>query len=48
MKFNETARAYNTMVRTFPNNIIASMFGFSAKGYFKAAEGAETAPAVEF
>ena len=48
MKFNETARSYNTMVRSFPKNIIASMFGFETKGYFEAAEGTETAPKVEF
>lgn len=48
MKFNETARGYNTMVRSFPKNIIASMFGFGTKGYFEAAEGTETAPKVEF
>ena len=48
MKFNETARSYNTMVRSFPKNIIASMFDFETKGYFKAAEGAETAPEVKF
>lgn len=48
MKFNETAKRYNTMVRRFPNNIIAGMFDFETKGYFKAAEGAETAPKVEF
>ncbi len=47
-KFNETAMAYNTQVRTFPQNIIASLFNFEKKGYFKAAEGAETAPKVEF
>ena len=48
MKFNETARSYNTMVRSFPKNIIASMFGFDTKRYFEASEGAETAPKVEF
>lgn len=48
MKFNETARSYNTMVRSFPKNIFASMFGFEAKGYFEASEGAQTAPKVEF
>ena len=47
-KFNETAQAYNTQGRTFPQNIIASLFDFEKKGYFKAAEGAETAPKVEF
>lgn len=48
MKFNETARSYNTMMRKFPDNIIASMFGFEKKGYFEAQAGAETAPKVEF
>ena len=48
MKFNETAKAYNTIIRKFPDNIIASMFGFEKKGYFEAQAGAETAPKVEF
>lgn len=47
-KFNETAQQYNTMVRSFPQNIIAGMFGFEKKGYFQAQEGAQTAPKVEF
>lgn len=46
--YNEAAKAYNTTLRRFPTNIIASMFGFEAKGYFKAEEGAEKAPVVEF
>jgi len=48
MKFNDTAKSYNTAMRSFPTNIIAGLFGFEKKGYFKAAEGAETAPKVEF
>ena len=48
MKFNESARAYNTKMRSFPTNIIASMFGFEKKGYFEAQAGAEAAPKVEF
>lgn len=48
MKFNETAKGYNTLVRSFPNNILASVFGFEKKGYFEAQAGAETAPKVEF
>lgn len=46
--YNEAAKAYNTTLRRFPTNIIASMFGFETKGYFKAEEGAEKAPVVEF
>lgn len=48
MKFNEAAKTYNTMIRQFPDNIIASMFGFEKKAYFEAQTGAETAPKVEF
>ena len=48
MKFNEAARSYNTLIRRFPDNIIASMFDFEKKGYFEAQEGVETAPKVEF
>lgn len=47
-KYNETAKAYNTMVRRFPRNILASMFGFGQKGYFEADENASAAPKVEF
>ena len=46
--FNEVSRAYNVAVRRFPKNIVASLFGFSAKPYFEADQGAETAPKVEF
>ena len=48
MKYNETAKGYNTLIRTFPENIIASVFGFEKKGYFEAQSGAETVPKVEF
>ncbi len=46
--FNEVARAYNTLIRRFPTNIIASMFGFDKKPYFEAQAGAEVAPQVKF
>ena len=48
MRFNETTRAFNTMIRRFPNNLLASMFGFEKKAYFEAEEGSEKAPVVEF
>ena len=47
MKFNDTAKGYNTLIRTFPNNILASAFNFEKKGDFEAQAGAETAPKVE-
>ncbi len=46
--FNEAARQFNTMIRRFPGNIVASMFGFEKKPYFEAEQGAEKAPKVEF
>lgn len=48
MKFNEVTRTYNTYIRSFPQTMLAGMFGFAAKPYFEAAAGAETAPKVEF
>ena len=48
MKFNQAVKDYNTLIRRFPNNIFASMFGFEKKGYFEADAGAENAPKVEF
>ena len=46
--FNDTAKNYNTKVRRFPSNIIASMFGFEKKPYFEAEEDVKKAPKVEF
>lgn len=47
-KFNEAAQAYNTIIRKFPKNITAMIFGFDKRDYFKAQQGAGTAPKVEF
>lgn len=46
--FNETINTYNTKVRSFPMNLLSGMFGFKAKEGFKADEGAEKAPKVQF
>ena len=47
-KFNDTARAYNTDIRTFPTNILAGIFNFDRKPYFEAEAGADKAPKVSF
>jgi LemA protein len=47
-KFNEVVQLFNTNIKRFPQNIIAGMFGFQAKPYFEAMEGAEKAPEVKF
>jgi LemA protein len=47
-RYNESVRLYNVMIRTFPRNIIANMFGFVRADFFEAPAEAETAPKVEF
>lgn len=47
-KFNETVQTYNTTIKRFPNSMLAGLFGFGEKQYFKSAPGSETAPKVEF
>lgn len=46
--FNNEVQEYNTMVRRFPKNIIAGLFGFERKATFEAEKGAEQAPEVKF
>ncbi|HFB62109.1 MAG TPA: LemA family protein [Bacteroidetes bacterium] len=47
-RFNQATQEYNTYIKMFPRNIIANMFGFTEKPYFKAEKGAEKAPQVKF
>ena len=47
-RFNEIVRGYNTAIRRFPAAFIAGLAGFREKQYFKAKEGAEEVPQVEF
>ncbi|HRE52869.1 MAG TPA: LemA family protein [Flavitalea sp.] len=46
--FNTAVQGYNQVVRRFPNNLFAGMFGFSVKQAFQADAGAERAPNVQF
>lgn len=46
--FNESVQVYNTAIKTFPANIIASLFGFTPKDGFEASEGAEKAVEIKF
>jgi LemA protein len=48
MRFNEVAREYNTARLRFPAALVAGMFGFTEKAYFKSQPGAERAPSVNF
>lgn len=46
--YNDATTIYNKLVRRFPNNMLAGIFGFSVRPQFKAQEGAESAPTVQF
>ncbi|MFO8089618.1 MAG: LemA family protein [Desulfatiglandaceae bacterium] len=47
-RFNEAVRTYNTMIRSFPTNIIAGIFGFEKAVFFEAPPEARTVPQVKF
>lgn len=47
-RYNDSVSALNIKVQRFPSNVSASIFGFKAREFFKAASGAETAPKVSF
>jgi len=46
--YNNEVQTFNKSVKRFPGNLIAGMFGFEKKEYFKAAAGAEKAPSIDF
>jgi LemA protein len=47
--YNAALQNYNTMIRMFPGNIAAAVFGFQKKdAYFEAAETAKAVPQVDF
>ena len=49
MRFNEKAQDYNTEIRTFPAMMAAKIiYGSKPMEYFKADEGAQAAPKVDF
>ncbi len=47
-RYNETVQAYNTETRTFPTLIMAKIFGFKEKEYFRSTAGSENPPDVNF
>jgi LemA protein len=48
-KYNETLEHYNAQIQRFPDNIVASMSGFTRNdAYFKTEPGARQAPKVQF
>lgn len=48
-RYNDTLQDYNTYIQIFPNNIVASLSGFTRNdAYFRADEGSRSAPRVQF
>ena len=48
-RFNESVNSYNTYLKSFPNNVIGSIFNFKEKSYFNLQnQEAENAPQVNF
>lgn len=48
VRYNAAAKTYNTLIRKFPGNILAGLFGFDKKPYFEADISAQSAPQVQF
>jgi LemA protein len=46
--YNDSVVKYNTKIQSIPSNIIAGMFSFAPREYFKAEDGATEVPKVEF
>ena len=46
-RFNLAAQEFNTYIKRFPQVMFANNFGFSAKAYFSADEGASKAPKID-
>ena len=42
-RYNETARTYNVLIKSFPKNLIAGKFGFTSRELFKADDSAQGA-----
>jgi len=47
-RYNDAARNYNTLRRSFPSNVTAKVFGFQEYPYFEAPTDAQKAPKVDF
>ena len=46
--YNNSVNGYNLKVKRFPNKLLASLFGFHEKGYYKADVGTEKNPDIKF
>ena len=46
--YNKAVEKFNLKVVRFPNNMLAGMFGFKEKAYYKADEGSDKVPDIKF
>src|SRR5438445_650403 len=46
--YNDSVMKYDNKIQSIPSNVIAAMFGFKSREYFKAEEGATEVPRVQF
>ncbi|MCE5203648.1 MAG: LemA family protein [Coriobacteriales bacterium] len=46
--YNDSVMSYNTATQTFPSNLLAGMFGFTAREYFEIEEAAKEPVKVAF
>ena len=46
--YNAAVQQYNVVIRSFPKNMLAGMFGFDKMDKFEAEAGAEKAPQIKF
>jgi LemA protein len=47
-RYNDAARQYNTLRRSFPSNVTGKIFGFKEYPYFEAPADAQKLPKVDF
>ncbi|MCX5999273.1 MAG: LemA family protein [Chloroflexi bacterium] len=47
-RYNDLVRDYNTSIKKFPTNLMASVFNFDEREYFQSVSGADQVPTVEF
>ena len=46
--YNDSVLEFNNSMQTFPNNVVAGMFGFKAKDFFEVEEADKKVPKVSF
>ncbi|WP_138203786.1 LemA family protein [Haloimpatiens lingqiaonensis] len=46
--YNDSVNKYNVAIRKFPSSIVAGIFRFEKKEYYKASNGAKEVPKVDF